>query len=92
LNAKREQGYKLGNPKATFTNDMRAKASNVKRDKANTNPNNARAKAVISNLLTERNTQSEITRYLNANGFQSSTGKQFTPKAVARLIQRYNLK
>ncbi|KAA6318094.1 DNA-invertase hin [termite gut metagenome] len=92
LQAKKEQGFKLGNPHATFTNDMREKASNVKRDKANTNPNNARAKAVISNLLQERKTQSQISRYLNTNGFQTSTGKQFTPKAVARLIQRYNLK
>jgi DNA invertase Pin-like site-specific DNA recombinase len=92
LQAKKLQGCKLGNPHATFTNDMRAKATSVKVDKANTNPNNERAKCIISKLLQERKTQSEICRYLNANGFQTSTGKEFTPKAVARLIQRYNLK
>ncbi|KAA6336938.1 DNA-invertase hin [termite gut metagenome] len=92
LKAKKEQGFKLGNPHATFTNEMRAKATSMKVEKANTNQNNARAKGMIQKLLQERKTQSEICRYLNANGFQTSTGKEFTPKAVARLIQRYNLK
>ncbi|KAA6332873.1 DNA-invertase hin [termite gut metagenome] len=92
LNAKREQGYKLGNPNACFTPEMKAKATTIKVEKANTNPNNERAKCIISRLLQERKTQSEICRYLNANGFQTSTWKEFTPKAVARLIQRYNLK
>jgi hypothetical protein len=67
---------------------MREKASHVKMEKANTNPNNLRAKCVIGKLLTEHKTQSQIARYLNENGFQTSNNKQFTPKAVARLITR----
>ncbi|KAA6351445.1 DNA-invertase hin [termite gut metagenome] len=91
LKAKREQGFKLGNPTACFTSEMREKAVSVKKDKANENQNNTRAKGMIQKLLQERKTQTQIARYLNDNGFQTSKSKAFTSKAVARLIERYNL-
>lgn len=87
LEAKKRQGYKLGTV-ANLTNEGRAMGRAVITHKAQTNPNNVRAKAYISALRNGGNklTLQEMAQNLNSNGFKTSKGKQFTPMQVSRLI------
>lgn len=91
LKAKKEQGYKLGRPNATFTEKQRNMAIRVIKEKANNNKNNLRAKLMIQSLLKETNNMSEIARMLNNNGFRTSKGKLFQSISVIRIVKRYNL-
>lgn len=84
----KNKGVKLGNPNATFTDEMRAKAYERKRAIAQSNTNNVRATFVIKELLKSTNNLSEIARYLNNNGFKTSRGLLFKAQQVKNLIAR----
>lgn len=89
LQAKKEKGIKLGAPNANITNDMRFKAAEAIRDKADSNTNNKRAYTVISSLNEKNMSLQAIATYLNNNEFRTSKNCLFTPVAVSRLIKRY---
>lgn len=84
----KNKGVKLGNPNATFTDEMRAKANERKRAIAQSNINNVRATFVIKELLKSTNNLSEIARILNNNGFKTSRGLLFKAQQVKNLIAR----
>lgn len=84
----KNKGVKLGNPNATFTDEMRAKADERKRAIAQSNTNNVRATFVIKELLKTTNNYSEIARYLNNNGFTTARGMVFKAQQVKNLIAR----
>lgn len=84
----KNNGVKLGNPNATFTNEMREKANERKHEIANNNINNKRAICVIKQMLSKTNNISDIARYLNENGFVTSRGNKFSCVQVKRLINR----
>ena len=84
----KNKGVKLGNPNATFTDEMRAMAYERKRAIAQSNTNNVRATFVIKELLKSTNNLSEIARYLNNNGFKTSRGLLFKAQQVKNLIAR----
>ncbi len=85
------KGVKLGKPNATFTNDMRELAYKASRKKADENPNTIRAKVMIEALLNTTSNLTHIANKLNENGFRTPLNASFTPMAVRRIIQRYNL-
>lgn len=82
----KEQGIKLGNPNATFTNEMREKAIERNKEKKNNNPYTIRAKAFVKELLKSTTNYSEIARILNNNGFVTPRGGRFTCHQVKRLM------
>lgn len=84
----KNKGVKLGNPNATFTDEMREKAYERKRAIAQSNTNNIRATFVIKELLKSTNNLSEIARILNNNGFKTSRGLLFKAQQVKNLIAR----
>lgn len=90
LAAKKNDGYKLGAPHATFTDDMRLKAIKVNKNKANNNINNRRAYIIIKSLSSENMSLRSMAKYLNENGFRTSKDTLFTATSVSRLIKRYN--
>jgi DNA invertase Pin-like site-specific DNA recombinase len=60
----------------------------VLQSKAELNPNNRRAKAMVKPLVVEGKSLKEIADYLNQHSFKTSSGKQFHPMSVKRLIQK----
>jgi hypothetical protein len=58
---------------------------------ADENMNNQRAKCMIESLLASTKNCSEIARILNNNGFRTSKDLLFSSKQVKRIIDRYNL-
>lgn len=92
LAVKKAQGIKLGRPDAHFTKEQIFNASKVRKEQANTNANNLRAKCMIQSLIATTNNNSEIARFLNQNGFRTSKGMLFTSKQVYRIIERYGLR
>ena len=86
------RGVKLGAPNAHFTKDQIYHASLVRKEIADKNENNLRAKLMIHSLLASTNNNSEIARILNDNGFRTSKGMLFTSKQVYRIIERYGLR
>lgn len=82
---------KLGAPNATFTKEMIESASRARKQIADDNMNNQRAKCMIETLLASTKNCSEIARKLNSNGFRTSKEMLFTSKQVKRIIDRYNL-
>lgn len=94
LKAKKERGFKLGNPHHLMDKHVEAvsKASHTNRNKAKQNVNNKRAVAILKTMNLEDLTYSEIAETLNNEGFSTSKGFNHTPKSVERLIKRYKLK
>jgi DNA invertase Pin-like site-specific DNA recombinase len=84
LAVKKAQGFKLGNPQ-NLTQDARIKSLQTRKAKANSNPNNLRAKAFLSAL---NGTLQEKANILNENGFRTSTNKMFSPMQVKRLMSK----
>ena len=82
---------KLGAPNATFTKEMIESASLMRKQIADENMNNQRAKCMIESLLASTKNCSEIARILNNNGFRTSKDMLFSSKQVKRIIERYNL-
>jgi len=82
LAVKKAQGYKLGNPQ-NLTTEAQLKGVQSIKLKAQSNLNNQRAKAYLVGLTGTLQSKAE---QLNRNGFRTSTGKEFTPMQVRRLL------
>ena len=94
LKAKKARGVRLGKPE-NLTNNLEKAIENSKRtiqSKAQDNPNNKRAAAMLKVLVEQDMSMNEMARKLNDEGFVTSQGKKFTAWQVSVLIKRYNLK
>ena len=87
LQAKKERGEKLGQPKY-MTAAGREKGRQRVQDKAAKNENNRRAIALICEYKAKGMTLEAIANELNKIGFKSSTGKAFHKTTVSRLYKR----
>lgn len=94
LQAKKSRGYTLGNPEHLLDKHSQAIARSVETNKAkaNTNPNNMRAIAMIRVLLADGMNLKQIASKLNADGFVTSRGCKFSAATVYAIIKRNNLK
>jgi DNA invertase Pin-like site-specific DNA recombinase len=93
LQIKNEHGFKLGKPENLINNLEKAIANSRKTnmEKANNNPNNRRAVALLKNLVKTTSNLSEMARQLNDEGFVTSRGCKFTSKQVSLLLKKHNL-
>ena len=94
LKAKKARGVQLGKPE-NLTNNLDRAITNSKRaiqTKANDNPNNKRAVAMLKVLAGQGMSLSAMARKLNEEGFVTSQAKKFTAWQVSVLIERHNLK
>ena len=94
LKAKKNRGIQLGKPE-NLTNNLDRAIENSRQTihkKANDNPNNKRAVAMLKVLIGQELSLSEMARRLNEEGFVTSQGKKFTAWQVSVLLKRYNLK
>ena len=93
LQAKKARGFKLGNPEHLLTKHKQAIQNSIKtcRAKADNNPNNKRAVAMLRILVKENRSYSEMANILNQEGFVTSRGCSFTKSTVYKLIKRYKL-
>ena len=80
-------GHKLLKHEEAIQNSI-----NTCKAKADNNPNNKRAIALLRTLVKEERTYQEMAEILNREGFVSSHGCSFTKSTVYKLIKRYNLK
>ena len=94
LAAKKTRGCKLGNPEHLMGKHKTAiENSNItNRKKAEDNPNNKRAVALLRILAEQGMTLTEMTDKLNKEGFVTSKGYEFRPSQVYVLLKRYNIK
>lgn len=86
LIAKKEQGIKLGSPQNLTEKSRRLAIESIKK-KAQNNENNIRAAAMIKALRMQNLSLQSIAEKLNDTGFKTSTGKDFNPIQVSRLIK-----
>lgn len=93
LEAKRARGEPLGKPENFINNQDKAVANSRKtiKAKADSNPNNKRAIAMLRVLANNTSNLSEMARVLNREGFSTSKGGQFTAQQVKILLQRYDI-
>ena len=93
LQIKKEHGFKLGKPENLINNLEKAIANSRKTnmEKANNNPNNRRAVALLKNLVKTTSNLSEMARQLNDEGFVTSRGCKFTSKQVSLLLKKNNI-
>jgi DNA invertase Pin-like site-specific DNA recombinase len=77
----------LGNPK-NLSDESRAISIAVRKDKAMNDENNVRAGAFIV-ALADSNNFKQITQKLNAAGFKTSRGNNFSEMQTKRLYNRY---
>ena len=93
LQAKKARGFKLGNPEHLLTKHKQAIQNSIKtcRAKADNNPNNKRAVAMLRIFVKENRSYSEMASILNQEGFVTSRGCSFTKSTVYKLIKRYKL-
>lgn len=94
LQAKKSRGYKLGNPEHLMDKHKQAIRNSIRscKEKADNNPNNKRAVAMLRTLIKEEYTLKSIADTLNKEGFVTSQGCSFSKSTVYKLIKRYNLK
>ena len=94
LAAKKARGCKLGNPEHLMNKHKEAiaKSNETNRKKAEENPNNKRAIAMLRILVEQGKTLSEMTNILNNEGFVTSQGHEFRVSQLSVLLKRYNLK
>ena len=94
LQAKKARGFKLGNPEHLLDKHEEAIQNSIKtcKAKADSNPKNKRAIALLRTLVKEEHTYQEMAEILNREGFVSSHGCSFTKSTVYKLIKRNNLK
>ena len=94
LKAKKARGYKLGNPEHLLDKHEQAIQNSIKtcKEKADNNPNNKRAVAILRTLVKEKHTLQEIADILNKERFVTSQGCSFSKSTVYKLIKRHNLK
>jgi DNA invertase Pin-like site-specific DNA recombinase len=86
LAVKKEQGVKLGKLE-NLTQEGRCKGGQAMKLKAKMNENNRRAKSLCKVLKYQSYTLQAIADELNANGFKTARGKDFTPTQVSRLLK-----
>lgn len=93
LEAKRARGETLGKPENFIDNQEKAIAHSreTTKAKANSNPNNKRAVAMLRTLVKTTSNLSEMARTLNDEGFATSRGGMFTAQQVKNLLERYNI-
>lgn len=93
LAAKKARGAVLGNPDHLLENldSAIAKSVETNKRKAEENPNNKRAAAMLKVLAKEGKTLQEMADYLNEQGFTTSKGYKFTRSAVLVLLKRNNI-
>lgn len=93
LQAKKGRGFKLGNPEHLLEKHKQAIQNSIKtcKAKADSNPNNKRAVAMLRTLVKENHSYKEMAEILNNEGFVSSKGCTFTKSTVYKLIKRYGL-
>lgn len=94
LHAKKARGFKLGNPEHLLDKHEEAIRNSIRtsKAKADSNPNNKRAIAMLRTLVKEEHTLQEMADILNNEGFVSSKGCAFSKSTVYKLIKRYKLK
>lgn len=92
LAALKRRGVKLGNPQ-NLTDTARQSGLNAIKEKANSNQNNKQAALVIGLLKSKDQaiTLTAIASYLNDAGMCTSTGSQFKPEQVRRLLTKVAL-
>lgn len=93
LAAKKAQGYTLGNPEHLMDklDEAVAKSVETNKRKAEENPNNKRAVAMLKVLAKGGKTLQEMADYLNEQGFTTSKGFKFTRSSVHILLKRNNI-
>lgn len=93
LQAKESRGFRLGNPEHLLNKHRQAiqNSINTCKAKADSNPNNKRAVAMLRTLVKENHSYKEMAEILNNEGFVSSKGCAFTKSTVYKLIKRYGL-
>lgn len=93
LQAKKSRGFKLGNPEHLLDKHKQAIQNSIKtcKTKADNNPNNKRAVAMLRILVKENHSYKDMAEILNREGFVSSKGCAFTKSTVYKLIKRYDL-
>lgn len=93
LAAKKAQGYMLGNPEHLMDklDEAVAKSVETNKRKAEENPNNKRAAAMLKVLAKEGRTLQEMADYLNEQGFTTSKGYRFSRSSVYVLLKRYQI-
>lgn len=93
LAAKRARGYKLGNPEHLLDKHQQAIQNSIMtcKTKADNNPNNKRAVAMLRTLVKEEHSLKEMADILNREGFVTSKGACFSKATVYKLIKRYHL-
>ena len=93
LAAKKAQGYTLGNPEHLMDklDEAVAKSVETNKRKAEENPNNKRAAAMLKVLAKEGRTLQEMADYLNEQGFTTSKGYRFSRSSVYVLLKRYQI-
>lgn len=87
LNELKKKGVKLGAPQATFTDEMRSKSLQKRRNNSLSSDANKKAYAVVSVMP---GNYSDKARFLNANGFLTSKGRCWSPYQVQRLVSMYS--
>ena len=94
LAAKKARGYKLGNPEHLLDKHQQAIQNSIMtcKTKADNNPNNKRAVAMLRTLVKENRSLNEMAKILNDEGFVTSQGAKFSKSTIHKLIKRYNLK
>ena len=93
LQAKKARGCKLGNPEHLLGKHDQAIQNSIMtcKTKADNNPNNKRAVAMLRTLVKEEHTLKEMADILNREGFVTSKGTCFSKATVYKLIKRYHL-
>ena len=94
LQAKKARGCKLGNPEHLLGKHNQAIQNSIMtcKTKADNNPNNKRAVAMLRTLVKENRSLNEMAKILNNEGFVTSQGSKFSKSTIHKLIKRYNLK
>lgn len=93
LQAKKARGIQLGKAENLMCKHQEAIANSSKTNKAkaDNNPNNMRAIALLRSLSTQGKSLSEMADLLNEQGFVTSKGCQFQITQVKRLLVRTGL-
>jgi len=93
LAAKKQRGFTLGNPEHLMDNldTAIAKAAETNKRKAEDNPNNKRATAMLKVLAREGRSLQEMADYLNHEGFTTSRGCKFSRSSIHVLLQRNHI-
>ena len=93
LKAKKQRGFKLGNPEHLLDKHEQASRNSTRtiKEKAVINPNNKRAVAMLRTLTGKNATYQEMAEFLNEQGFTTSRGCCFSKSTVYKLVKRYKL-